>query len=134
LFKFLKKSEQELPIENSYFDAVEILILFANADGKINEDEKESIVEFIKSRFPDKNASILFNQLKVKTDASTSFNENVNELNNKLSKSEKLDLLRTIWNLILADGVIDKYEENLFYRIGDLIYIKRTELNKIKNT
>ncbi|GIR07660.1 MAG: hypothetical protein CM15mP17_16160 [Gammaproteobacteria bacterium] len=34
----------------------------------------------------------------------------------------------------LADGVVDKYEENLFYRIGDLIYIKRTELNKIKNT
>ena len=55
-------------------------------------------------------------------------------INKKLSKSEKLELLRTIWKLILADGVVDKYEENLFYRIGDLIYIKRTELNKIKNT
>ena len=134
MFKFLKKSEQQSPIENSDFDAIEILILFANADGKIDNNEKENIVEFIKSQFPDKDASILFNSLKVKSDDSISFNENINELNKKLSKSEKLDLLRTIWNLILADGVVDKYEENLFYRIGDLIYIKRTELNKIKNT
>ena len=134
MFKFLKKSEQQSPIENSDFDAIEILILFANADGKIDNNEKENIVEFIKSQFPDKDASSLFNSLKVKSDDSISFNENINELNKKLSKSEKLDLLRTIWNLILADGVVDKYEENLFYRIGDLIYIKRTELNKIKNT
>lgn len=134
MFKFLKRSEQRSPIENSDFDAIEILILFANADGKIDNNEKENIVEFIKSEFPDKNATSLFNNLKVKSDNSISFNENINELNKKLSKSEKLDLLRTIWNLILADGVVDKYEENLFYRIGDLIYIKRTELNKIKNT
>ena len=134
MFKFLKRSEQQSPIENSDFDAIEILILFANADGKIDNNEKKNIVEFIKSEFPDKDASSLFNQLKAKTDDSTSFNENINELNKKLNKSEKLDLLRTIWNLILADGVVDKYEENLFYRIGDLIYIKRTELNKIKNT
>ena len=134
MFKFLKRSEQQSPIENSDFDAIEILILFANADGKIDNNEKKNIVEFIKSQFPDKNATNLFNSLKVKSDDSISFNENINELNKKLSKSEKLDLLRTIWNLILADGVVDKYEENLFYRIGDLIYIKRTELNKIKNT
>lgn len=134
MFKFLKRSEQQSPIKNSDFDAIEILILFANADGKIDNNEKENIVEFIKSEFPDKNATSLFNNLKVKSDDSISFNENINELNKKLSKSEKLDLLRTIWNLILADGVVDKYEENLFYRIGDLIYIKRTELNKIKNT
>ena len=134
MFRFLKRSEQQSPIENSDFDAIEILILFANADGKIDENEKENIVEFIKSQFPDKNATSLFDSLKIKSDDSISFNENINELNKKLSKLEKLDFLRTIWNLILADGVVDKYEENLFYRIGDLIYIKRTELNKIKNT
>ena len=133
MFKFLKRSEQQSPIENSDFDAIEILILFANADGKIDNNEKKNIVEFIKSEFPDKNATSLFNNLKVKSDDSISFNENINELNKKLSKSEKLGLLRAIWNLILADGVVDKYEENLFYRIGDLIYIKRSELNKIKN-
>ena len=134
MFKFLKRSEQQSQIENSDFNAIEILILFANADGKIDNNEKENIVQFIKSQFPEKNASRLFDSLKAKSDDSISFNENINELNKKLSKSEKLDLLRTIWSLILADGVVDKYEENLFYRIGDLIYIKRTELNKIKNT
>ena len=43
MFKFLKRSEQQSPIENSDFDAIEILILFANADGKIDKNEKENI-------------------------------------------------------------------------------------------
>tara|TARA_B100001287_G_scaffold245600_1_gene222989 strand:- start:318 stop:722 length:405 start_codon:yes stop_codon:yes gene_type:complete len=134
LFKFLKKPKQDLVLEDSYFDAIEILILFANADGKIDGDEKNNIIEFIKSEFPDKNANKIFNQLKVKAEDSTSFNENINQLNINLSRSEKLNLLRRVWKLILADGVVDKYEENLFYRIGEMIYVKRSELNKIKNT
>jgi len=35
--------------------------------------------------------------------------------------------------LIIADGKIDPYEENLFYRIGELLKIKRSTLNKIKS-
>ena len=88
MFKFLKRSEQQSPIENSDFDAIEILILFANADGKIDNNEKENIVEFIKSEFPDKNATSLFDNLKVKSDNSISFNENINELNKKLNFEE----------------------------------------------
>jgi uncharacterized tellurite resistance protein B-like protein len=42
--------------------------------------------------------------------------------------------LKDIWLLILADQVIDKYEENLFYRIGDLMKIKRSKLNQIKSS
>ena len=40
--------------------------------------------------------------------------------------------MKIIWKLILSDGVIDPYEDNLFMQIGDLLFIKRSELMKIK--
>ena len=43
------------------------------------------------------------------------------------------NLLKDIWMLIIADGKIDPYEENIFYRIGELLKIKRSTLNKIKS-
>ena len=41
--------------------------------------------------------------------------------------------LKAIWEVVLADGIIDPYEENLFMQIGDLLKIKRSDLVKIKN-
>ena len=64
-------------------------------------------------------------------------NNPVNVHNNikksNFSDNEKLSLLEKIWSLILIDGVIDPYEENLFYRIGELIKVKRSKLNLIKS-
>ena len=52
--------------------------------------------------------------------------EEVSKINSSFSDNKKLNLLEKIWSLILVDGVIDPYEENLFYRIGELIKIKRS--------
>ena len=59
--------------------------------------------------------------------------EEISKINLSFNNSEKLNLLEKIWNLILIDGVIDPYEENLFYRIGELLKIKRSLLNKLKS-
>ena len=63
-----------------------------------------------------------------------SLHDQVQEINNHYNNEEKLELLKDIWLLILSDQVIDKYEENLFYRIGDLMKIKRSKLNQIKSS
>ena len=37
-----------------------------------------------------------------------------------------------LWKLVAADKNIDPYEENLYFKIAELIKIKRSEANKIK--
>ena len=64
---------------------------------------------------------------------STSFFEEINQINSEYKEIEKVKLLEEIWALILVDGVVDPYEENLYYRVGDLLKIKRSFLNKIKS-
>ena len=52
-------------------------------------------------------------------------------INNILS-SEKKDLLKVLWSIVAADKVIDPYEENLYFKIANLIKIKRSIANQIK--
>ena len=37
-----------------------------------------------------------------------------------------------LWELVTADSVIDPYEENLYFKIAELIKIKRSAANQIK--
>ena len=46
--------------------------------------------------------------------------------------TEKVNLMTNLWSLIVIDDIKDPYEESLYNRIGDLIKIKRSKLQKIK--
>ena len=42
------------------------------------------------------------------------------------------DLLKILWELVTADSVVDAYEENLYFKIAELLKIKRVTANQIK--
>jgi len=134
MFRFFSRSKiEESKIDDINLNAVELMISIALADGKMSEDEKKLIMHYIDSRNIDSKSKLFKDALDSSIEM-TSFHDQVTAINESYAKEDKISLLNDIWKLILIDGVIDKYEENLFYRIGDLIHIKRTELNKIKNT
>lgn len=134
MFSFLKnKNEKELKKIDVNYVALELLISFALADGSISEQEEKMILGFINKKISDdENEEIYHDSLKTSSQI-ISLHDQVQGINSDYSVQEKLDLLKDIWSLIISDERIDKYEENLFYRIGDLMKIKRSKLNQIKN-
>ena len=134
MFSFLKnKNEKELKKIDVNYVALELLISFALADGTISEQEEKMILGFINKKISDdENEEIYHDSLKTSSQI-ISLHDQVQGINSDYSVQEKLDLLKDIWILIISDEKIDKYEENLFYRIGDLMKIKRSKLNQIKN-
>ena len=60
------------------------------------------------------------------------FDPSVEKINNTHTNEEKLDLLRVLWELVKADSVVDPYEENLYFKIAELIKVKRSVANQIK--
>ena len=135
MFSFLKnKNEKELKKIDVNYVALELLISFALADGTISEQEEKMILGFINKKISDdENEEIYHDSLKTSSQI-ISLHDQVQGINSDYSVQEKLDLLKDIWILIISDEKIDKYEENLFYRIGDLMKIKRSKLNQIKNS
>ena len=56
----------------------------------------------------------------------------VKKINDTHSMEEKIELLNVLWGLVAADQIIDAYEENLYFKIADLIKVKRSQANQIK--
>ena len=135
MFKFLKKntSLNELEHDDINLYALRLLIHLAISDGEIDESEINELKKFIKENSLSENIGSLFEKEINNVEISSSFFEEVSKINSNFSDNDKLNLLEKIWSLILTDGIIDPYEENLFYRLGELIKIKRSLLNKIKS-
>ena len=135
MFKFLKKNTDNIELDQTDINiyALRLLIHLALSDGEIDESEISELKKFIEQNsLSDDLASYLEREIN-DVEISSSFFEEISKINSSFSQSEKLNLLEKIWNLILIDGVIDPYEENLFYRIGELLKIKRSLLNKLKS-
>ena len=135
MFKFLKKNTSLKELDNNDINlyALRLLIHLALSDGEIDESEINELKKFIEENFLSENIGSLLEDEINKVEISSSFFEEVSKINSNFSENDKLNLLEKIWSLILTDGIIDPYEENLFYRIGELIKIKRSLLNKIKS-
>ena len=74
----------------------------------------------------------LFEKYLRHSQSQTSLNDWVNKINAEFSMTEKVNLMTNLWSLIVIDDIKDPYEESLYNRIGDLIKIKRSKLQKIK--
>ena len=134
MFKFLKKNTSLKELDNNInLYALRLLIHLALSDGEIDKSEINELKKFIKENSLSENIGNFLEEEINNVEISSSFFEEVSKININFSDSDKLNLLEKIWNLILTDGIIDPYEENLFYRIGELIKIKRSLLNKIKS-
>lgn len=131
--KLYKKNTDHLKKENEIdqFNALCILYEAARIDGQVDESE----IQIIKNYFDNNDENNFEDVLKkIETDArsETSLYPYIKEINNKMMKKQKIHLLKIIWKLINSDGKVDSVEEEIFYKVGNLLNIKRTEIQKIK--
>ena len=135
MFNFLKnKDKEELNKKNINYVALELMISFALADGNISKQEEGNILDYINKKITENDNKKIYSDILSASLEIISLHDQVQEINNYYNNEEKLELLKDLWLLILSDQVIDKYEESLFYRIGDLMKIKRSKLNQIKSS
>jgi len=130
---FQKRIDQvEKPGSNSDL-ALRLMFEIAISDGSLDKSE----LAMIKKRAQESSensssASSIIKKIIDETENSTSIYPTVKEINESYEKSEKLKLMNLLWKLVAADKKIDPYEENLYFKIAELIKIKRSEANKIK--
>ena len=107
----------EIAISDGALDSAELKLIKKRADQTATEDEK---------------ASTIVKKIIDETEESTSFYPSIKKINDTFSNKEKIELLKVLWDLVTADSIIDAYEENLYFKIAELIKIKRSTANQIK--
>ena len=135
MLKNLFKRKHTLELMNTHEADVALRLLFeiAISDGNLDASE----LKLIKKRADeiasdDLKASTIVKKIIDETEESVSFYPAIKKINNSYTNNEKIELLKVLWELVTADSAIDAYEENLYFQIAELIQIKRSTANQIK--
>jgi len=113
--------------------ALRLMFEIAISDGSLDSSE----LDLIKKRAndivdKDEKASSIIKKIIDESENSVSLYPTVKKINAGHTKDEKIELLKILWELVTIDGGIDAYEENLYFKIAELIKIPRSKANQIK--
>jgi uncharacterized tellurite resistance protein B-like protein len=135
MFKNLFNKKKSLETTNEYEADVALRLMFeiAISDGTLDESE----LKLIKKRADliakeDEKTSSIVKKIIDETEDSVSLYPTIKKINDSYTFEEKVELLTILWELVAADSIIDPYEENLYFKIAELIKIKRSKANQIK--
>ena len=135
MFKNLFNKKKSLETADTYEVDVALRLMFeiAISDGTLDESE----LKLIKKRADkiakeDEKTSSIIKKIIDETEDSVSLYPTIKKINESYGFEEKVELLTILWKLVAADSIIDPYEENLYFKIAELIKIKRSKANQIK--
>jgi len=135
MFKNLFNKKKSLETADAFEVDVALRLMFeiAISDGTLDESE----LKLIKKRADkiakeDEKTSSIIKKIIDETEDSVSLYPTIKKINDSYTFEEKVELLTILWELVAADSVIDPYEENLYFKIAELIEIKRSKANQIK--
>ena len=130
---FKKKESIEILSSNEADVALRLMFEIAISDGTLDSAELQLIKKRAdKVATEDLKASTIVKKIIDETEDSVSFYPSIKKINDSHSYEEKIELLKVLWELVTADSIVDAYEENLYFKIAELIKIKRSTANQIK--
>ena len=102
----------------------------AKADENFSNEEHEKIVSIMRTKYELDNdeANELMSLTEESVKKSVSIYEFATLVDQKFSKDEKLELMKELWQLIYTDKKLNKYEDNLIKRIGDILKLEHKEV------
>ena len=114
--------------------ALRLMFEIAISDGILDKKELELIKKRSNKIFPKEvKVSSIIKKIIDETESSTSIYPTVKKINEEYSVNEKENLLELLWEVVAADELVNPYEESLYFKIAELIKIKRVKANQIKH-
>lgn len=126
------------PADHDASDAVDkislaaavLLLEVAYADGEFQATERELIGSLLKKYFQvddELQADLLDLAERVREDSSD-LHQFTSEINRAFTQPEKERIIEAIWQLVYADGRLDRYEDALMRQLGPLIGLSHRQL------
>ena len=138
-FKFFK-SKKDQASEDKALDPVQmatavLLIEMARADFDQAENENEVIRLLLKDHFNLSNEQThgLFHEAVSVADDAVSLHEYTHALHKTLTQEAKEEVIEMLWRLAMSDDNLDKHEDYLVRKIGDLLYVSNSIVLKMRH-
>lgn len=134
MFDALKTFLQDLTgnAEDQSFDetdpklaAAALLVHTISIDGEIAEEEKLKLQKLLQDKYElsVQETSELIDEASAADKQAVDLYGFTSILKRKLDEEERLDILAMVWDMVYADGVVHEFEDNLVWRIAELLGI-----------
>jgi uncharacterized tellurite resistance protein B-like protein len=114
-----------------------ILLEVAHADEDFSPQEQDRIIAVLKKSFnlDDREVDELMVVSEEERKGSIDIWHFTNIINQNFNEEEKYSVVEKIWQVIYADGRLDKYEDHIVHKLSNLLHVphKRMIEAKLKN-
>jgi uncharacterized tellurite resistance protein B-like protein len=111
-----------------------ILLEVANSDDEYSQKEQDRIMEILKNRFSLDQSSVL-ELMKLSEEerkGSIDLWYFTNLIDKHYNSEEKYRIIETVWQVIYADGKLDKYEDQLVHKLSNLLHVSHSQMIRAK--
>lgn len=112
-----------------------LMVDVAIADTRFDDRELRRILELVGLRFDldGGDARELVEMARTVAKDMVSLYEFTQLLHQNLSAEEKAGIVSMLWQVAYADGELDKHEDSLVLKIGDLLHVNRARVMRAKD-
>lgn len=118
------------PHERIHVATAALLLEMAHTDEEFHQMEEVLIRDILQRKFslPQEAVSELLQLAQRERQQSLDLFQFAREINQNFSPAEKLEIMETLWRIIYADGVLDKYEDYLVRKLATLLRLSHREM------
>lgn len=118
----------------SYQEAIAALLLeVMMADDEINDREVEQVKRFLREETDlEDEIDSLYEEAKAGVSNANDLYQFTKVINESASVEQKVELVKGLWRVAFADGVVDAYEDHRIRRISELLFMPHSEFIQAK--
>jgi len=111
-----------------------VLLEMAHADKDLADLEKHLVEDLLQHKFQlsDEQVAELLELAEEERRESFDLQQFTSRINEGFSREEKFQVMETLWRIIYADGVLDKYEDALARQLAALLRLSHREAIDLK--
>ena len=125
---WLKPEPEEKPRQIA-LDLAVLMVEVMRRDGRLDPAERDTIIAALESRFDLERSETLalLDEARREDEKAYDLHRFTAPIVKQFSVEERIDMVRQLWLVAMADGHVDPYEEQLVRRIAELIGVYHRE-------
>jgi uncharacterized tellurite resistance protein B-like protein len=107
-----------------------LFLEMAAADGEFSESEQDRVLSILKNDYDlsEEDAVALIEDTNLQLEQSIDLWQFTRRINQSFSNEEKIRIIQMLWQIVYADGTLDKHEHYLVRKLSTLLRLSHQEL------
>lgn len=104
------------------------------SDTQVDARERQMLAQILRDKFALDEAALqeLLQMAETAARDATSLYEFTSLINENFDYEQRVTLMENLWRIAFADSRLDRYEEHMIRKVGDLIYLRHSDFIRTK--